>query len=119
MNSVIHIKLANEFDKILNSRELATEVANQIRNSNANQAELDFSEVEFMSRSFADQFFKEKLKLLQVHNILIEVKNANEEITAMLKAVANTQNVTDRKISTINILHLDDFTALKNHLWNF
>ena len=119
MNSIAHINVAKEFDKILTSREVVSEIVNQIMNLHANQVELDFTDVEFISRSFADQFFKEKLKLMQELQILVEVRNANIEVSEMLKAVANTQNVSDRKNNSINFLQLKDLDALKNHLWDF
>ncbi len=119
MNSIVYINISKEFDRILTSREVVDELVNQILNSQANRAELDFSDVEFISRSFADQFIKEKLKLLQENSILIEVNNAKEEITEMLKTVANTQNTIERKPSSINIFKTDDFNTLKNHLWDF
>lgn len=54
------LKLINLLPATLDSREAATWLAEIVREySLSKQIELDFSGIEFMSRSFADQFHKE------------------------------------------------------------
>lgn len=53
---------------------------------------LDFSGVEFMSRSFADQFHKEKLNWVKRNRqSTIVIENADTQIIEILNAVAKTQ----------------------------
>jgi len=44
-----------------------------------------------MSRSFADQFHKERLVFQTKNNCLIELKNADVQVLELLHAVSNTQ----------------------------
>lgn len=54
---------------------------------------LDFSGVEFMSRSFADQFHKEKLNWVEKNNqSTIVIENADAQIIDILKTVAQMQH---------------------------
>lgn len=85
------IKLLDFFPTTLDSREAATRLADMVREySGDKQIELDFSGIEFMSRSFADQFHKE-LYLNEQDAFEIVIKNANGPIIQMLNAVSKTQ----------------------------
>ncbi|WP_257667303.1 STAS-like domain-containing protein [Parapedobacter tibetensis] len=54
------LKLINLLPATLDSREAATRLANMVKEYTGDkQIELDFSGIEFMSHSFADQFYKE------------------------------------------------------------
>jgi len=52
---------------------------------------LDFANVEFMSRSFADQFYLLKKNWEFGNNTNIELQNYNKQIAEILEAVSNTQ----------------------------
>ena len=45
-----------------------------------------------MSRSFPDQFHKERMKLKEEHGLMIDLKDASESIRKMLVTVESTQN---------------------------
>lgn len=90
------LKLVNVLPTTLDSREAATRLADMVREySGDRQVELDFSGIEFMSRSFADQFHKE-LYLHDDDSFEIVIKNADAAIINMLNAVSKTQ--TKRKV---------------------
>jgi len=85
------LKLINLLPVTLDSREAATRLADIVREySGDKQIELDFSGIEFMSRSFADQFHKE-LYLRDEDAFEIVIKNADAAIIRMLDAVSKTQ----------------------------
>jgi hypothetical protein len=54
--------------------------------------ELDFLDVDYISRSFADDFHADKIKLAMEQQKSIILTNANDEIINMLQSVARTQN---------------------------
>ena len=60
MKALLQIQVVEEVSEMLNTREAATELMNAVREANSNHIEFDFSNVEFMSRSFADQFQKKE-----------------------------------------------------------
>jgi len=64
---------------------------------------LDFSDVIFMSRSFADQFHKEKLKWCNTSSVPIYIMNEIDQIHDILKAVSRTQKTSKKELSKISI----------------
>ena len=58
---------------------------------------LDFANVEFMSRSFADQFYLLKKNWEFGNNTKIELQNYNKQIAEILAAVSNTQYSQENK----------------------
>lgn len=77
------------------TRELAQEMANRWVDAGVRHLVIDLSHVQFMGRSFADEFYKQKLKLAE-QNLFVEVVNASDEVFAMLKTVAATQHRPNR-----------------------
>ena len=51
----------------------------------------DFDDVDFMSRSFADEFHKLKMAWCNQHTSVVEIDNASVQILDILQAVARTQ----------------------------
>lgn len=100
----------------LNTREAAREILRLIETNPCEVNEIDFTGVEFMSRSFADEFHKEKIRLQEKYSIKIIIVNAVEEITEMLHRVANTQNVTERKKSDVPVFKFKEPAYLYNYL---
>jgi hypothetical protein len=88
----------------LKTRELAMEWAEAFANGPHRRIILDLSEVEFMSRSFADQLYKEK-KRLALAGTIIECIGKQEQVLYMLQAVADTQNRTDRHEVNLKPVH--------------
>ena len=81
----------------LHTREMASQLMDEVRADLCDTIELDFADIEFISRSFADQFHKEKIELWTQKGVVIPVVNANTHIISTLQSVANTQNVTVRQ----------------------
>lgn len=117
MKAILHISVFEEVGMLLNTREAAQQLSITIKSSQCNSIELDFSNVEFMSRSFADQFYKEQLQLKNELNIIIHIMNANEEIIKMLNVVSNTQNKKDREFKTIPVYKFSNPQLLADYLF--
>ncbi|MDT8412561.1 MAG: hypothetical protein RQ875_08885 [Vicingaceae bacterium] len=117
MKALLQIQVVEEVSRLLNTREAATELMNAVRESKCKHIEFDFSNVEFMSRSFADQFYKEKIIFMKNDNdIIIDITNANEEVVNMLRTVANTQNKVKRDYLTLPVFKFSDSEMLSNYL---
>ena len=80
------------------------------------QVELDFLEVQYISRSFADQFHADKIESAAISKKDIVVVNANESVINMLLIVARTQNKSARTESSLPVLKYTNWTQLENFL---
>jgi|SRR5690606_19461048 len=108
------IKIGDILPLTLDTRESASRLVDIIKKEGECRVELDFANIIFMSRSFADQFHKELYSC--DHNIDISIKNADLGILNMLRAVSNTQNARQaikknyQLVSFNNLSKLEDFT---------
>jgi hypothetical protein len=116
MQPSARIIVTEEFGKLLNTREAASELINLVSDVNSSDTEIDFTGVEFMSRSFADQFHKELEQIRLEKQQRIEILNAAEPVIRMLKAVAVTQNSTDRDYIALPVLKFTDHKLLRDYL---
>jgi len=101
------------------TREAAVDLINSIDFSPCtmcNVFELDFSSVEFMSRSFADQLHKEKLRVHRDTRSEIIITNASREVADMLNSVAKTQSATIRTKEDIPVFRFSDAKVLTEYL---
>ncbi len=74
---------------------------------------LDFSEVEFISRGFADQLHKERLEFQNHCSTQVFIENANVEVQEMMRAVALTQSAIHRERVEIPIFRVKDKEELE------
>lgn len=119
MDAVNNISVVELIGKTLNTREAASELIKTIKLtpcSVCNIFELDFAGVEFMSRSFADQFHKEKSKLVESGECEIALLNTTKEIVDMFTAVAKTQHEIDRRVPQVHIIRFKDSSSLSEYL---
>jgi hypothetical protein len=116
MKALLQIQVVEEVSKLLNTREAATELMTAVRGSNCKHVEFDFINVDFMSRSFADQFHKEKVALQSDFDALIEISNANEEVMNILRIVSNTQNKIKREYKILPTFKFSNTELLSNYL---
>ena len=117
MNLAKRIFVSEKAKNFLISREAVTSLFNELSNTNA-ELELDFSNVEFMSRSYADQFHKTKLEFEQQHNVKIHIVNANEEVINMLQVVSKTQNSNNRIFEKIPVFRFSKPKMLSDYLFS-
>lgn len=100
----------------IHTREAVIQLLDLLKKSPDSKIELDFSEVSYISRSFADQFYADKMKLMSEEKKDIIVTNANEEVINMLHAVAQTQNKSFRGYSTFPVYKYSTLNQLDNFL---
>lgn len=117
MKSVLSISVFEGIGHLLNTREAAVQLTNLIRDNPCEVIELDFTDIEFMSRSFADQYIKEELQLKAKFNVSIDIINANVEIIKILNVVSNTQHKTNREFSPIPIYKFSNPKLLSDYLF--
>lgn len=104
------INIATEIAAVIGSRDLINNLKKVVRKIDANRVYLDFSEVEFVSRSAAHALLlmKEDLKRNFFGKKEIVFINANSDVEKMLRIVAANlalpkKSKTDFKAERINI----------------
>lgn len=113
------IKLVNMLPTTLDSREAAIRLADMVREYREDkQIELDFSGIEFMSRSFADQFHKE-LYLSESDAFEIVIKNAHASIIRMLDAVSKTQTKRKAVRKTHQVISYNDLKQMESFVMSW
>lgn len=116
MNCNIQIKVSSLFPHdTLVTREVASLLFSYIEDVACNYIEADFSDIFYISRSFADQFHKEKIKFWESRQKEIVVVNANDDVFKMFQAVSKTQN-SSRASQHIPIIQLTGRKTLKDFL---
>lgn len=116
MKTVNQMVIFDKLGSLLNTREAAINLMEIIAKAESKTVELDFSNVEFMSRSFADQFYKERNSFQEKTNSIININNANEEIIKILQVVSKTQDKKEREYISIPVYKFSDKNLLKNYL---
>lgn len=100
----------------LHTRQAATELLQAVTQNPCDHIELDFVDVEYVSRSFADQFHAEKIAIAIQQQKSIIVTNANEEIIKMLQAVARTQDKENRAYEKVPVYNYTNWKSLERFL---
>lgn len=108
MEQVLHIDVFAQVGETLNTREAASLLFVCVVENYAKNVVFDFSQVEFMSRSFADQFHKERMKLKEELGLRIDLKDASESIRKMLVTVESTQNKRNRFYTELPVFRFSD-----------
>lgn len=113
------IKIASEFASNLRLRNTARLLFQKIRREAGNGGEiiLNFSDVSFMSRAFADQFVKELITLESEGKVKVALGNIPFPIQQLLKTVQITQS--ERKVlqSNIRTMHFDSVEAMRDFMF--
>ncbi len=79
-------------------------------------AHLDFNNIEFISRSFADQFIKEQKSLENIRSLRIEIVNAENAIIEMLQAVRQTYDTHRKGVIDFAIYTLSEPEKIEKYL---
>lgn len=82
----------------------------------ADEVVLDFYGVEFISRGFADQLHKAKLRFQVEHRSRVILEHANEEVLAMLAAVSRTQEGRSTRQQYIPVVRIGSMKELERML---
>lgn len=116
MNCTTSISIFELFGTSVHTRESSKTLMNLIEKDPYNYIEVDFSQVDYISRSFADQFYFDKTKCAIEFKKNVIVSNANESVVHMLSAVAKTQNKKPNAISSIPVYKYSTQSQLENFL---
>src|ERR1700736_5071624 len=113
-SAIIHIK--SIFGNTLDSRDEAIKLFVLLNSGYVQFQEihLDFTAVDFMSRSFADQFHKEKGKLARDRTISID--NASNQVISILQAVSKTQNNSVKETKDLPVYSFSKVDQFLNYL---
>jgi hypothetical protein len=107
------IIVSNLIGTTLSSREQADSLFNHIRKC-SEKIIVDFSDINFISRSFADQFYKEFLELNKI--MMIVTVNGDQVVSDILNAVSQTQITKHRALLPIKTQSFTDKEKLKKYL---
>lgn len=116
MNCNSTISVFSLFGATLHTRQVAIELLKNVEDRPCDNVELDFQQVDYISRSFADQFHSDKLSLAERLQKKIIVINPNEEVLKMLQAVARTQHKDKRDVKELPVYHYTDWQSLERFL---
>jgi hypothetical protein len=116
MNCTTTISVSELIGTSVHTREASNILMRLIEKDLCDYIELDFSDVEYISRSFADQFYSDKLNCVVELRKNIIVSNANEAVMHMLNAVAKTQNKKTNTFFNIPIYKYSTQSQLENFL---
>jgi anti-anti-sigma regulatory factor len=107
------IRISESISHHLSSREQADSLYLLIKKC-SEEVIIDFDRVGFVSRSFADQFYKQFLKLNK--QLLITVVNCNQEVCDIINAVSRTQSGYKKDRMTFKMRSFVSKAELKNYL---
>jgi hypothetical protein len=77
---------------------------------------LDFSGVEFISRGFADELHKERLRIQAERNVHVVLEEVSEEVQRMMNTVARTQQAGNRSEFRLPVIRITSANQLENLL---
>jgi hypothetical protein len=117
----VKIDVAKSAGKILNTRDEAIKLFNFFLENKFDSVfvTVDFTNVEFMSRSFADQFYQLKANWELGKNNKIQLQSDNQQIAEILDAVSRTQYTQDNKRvirSEVKELYFDKFKQFEEYM---
>lgn len=115
MTLINKIIVSEKEKNFLITREAVDSLFSELKHSNT-ELEFDFSYVEFMSRSYADQFYKMKFAYEKNNKVKIHIINANEEVINILQVVAKTQNLSERNFEKIPVFRFSKPQMLSDYL---
>lgn len=110
MKLTIYIK--DYFPLMISTRKAITNLSTQVRLGAKNEYIFDFTDIVFISRSFADEF----LKFLKSANIKWQLKNINSNIQSMLDVVKKSQEFKKNTYDYVAINQFKSNIELKNFL---
>lgn len=116
MNCTTTISVFDLIGASVHTRESSKILMNLIEKDPCDFIEVDFSQVHYISRSFADQFYFDKMKCAIELKKNVIVSNANESVVHMLNAVAKTQNKKPNTFLNIPIYKYSSQNQLENFL---
>lgn len=111
--SNVIIKISSFFDtKILSTREAARTIAKIIQKKVDQQNFIiDFSEIDFVSRSFADEIVKERRKL-EMQDKHVKFQNVADSVQKMIDLVSHISEVISSSPSSVASTQITSIDSL-------
>lgn len=106
------------FGTSVHTRESSGLLMNKAEKYPFSSVEFDFSKVNYISRSFADQFYFDKINLAERLKKNIIITNANEEVVRMINIVSKTQKKEIKNHFTIPVLKFTSKKKLEDFFLN-
>lgn len=112
------IKLSEFFNSSsLNTRDEADKLFTFLLNDRiSNKLFFDFDNINFISRSFADEFHKSLIYLTKIEHVTCELLNSDSNIIEILQAVSRTQNNDKRNRNNLPVFSFVESSSLYNFL---
>jgi anti-anti-sigma regulatory factor len=119
MNCETLLPVSSVLGNTIHTREAAQLLLNEIKRFPSSEIRLDFSNVDFISRSFADEFHQLKMDYITESNIKIILFNANEDVLSMLQAVSRTENKKNRPYESVQLYNFTEIKYLQRFILSF
>ncbi len=116
MNLIHKISFSNNFGNSLSTREAVDNLFNDVKLMHFDILELDFSKIDFVSRSFADQLIKQLNNLNEHSPFKLVILNASKEIIEVLNAVERTQVKIERTKPQVQNIRLTSREDIAEYL---
>lgn len=113
-----HINVLDKFGDSPNYRNSASDLFQELP-ADSMEVVLDFSGVSFISRGFADQLVKERLRLQEERDLAIHFEHVNTDVAAMLDIVSRTQSHTSRERVSIPVIRVNNLDELDQLLFSY
>ncbi len=110
---IVHIN--SQLGETVNTRGALSTLLSKIQLQEKSTLVVDFSDVEFISRAFADELVK-KREEWQQKGIKVILQNVGENVLNMLNAVARTQQAKKRNTEEVQVIHYSELSALDDFL---
>ena len=121
MKQELEITLKELFNNSLDTREsvstLVKVIKEEIQTFNEKSVVLNFGDIVFMSRSFADELHK--MIMDDSFDITVTFKGMNADFLAMLKTVEKTQNQRLLASKKTSFVKIDDIETLNNYAFSW
>lgn len=118
MKNRLEIPIYKFVKSTANTREAVNAIFSEYNLNHTNEIALDFSEVEFVSRSFADSLIKLIIDLKETNDIKVEINNASDSVLTMLLSVQKTQKKFDRKTTDVNFYKYSNEELLNKYFFS-
>ena len=117
MRNTFTISISEMYGSTANTREAAIAIFKGLPNTANLIIIVDFKNVHFISRSFAESLFESHNELIaSIDDVELRINNASESISKMLNAVEKTQNKPNRHISKFKIYNFSDPKLFEQYL---
>lgn len=99
----------------LKSRSVVGDLALYVVNTGAESVVVDFSQVQFVTRSFVDEFYNTFVKQTP-SGVQVELTGVSEDIQAVFEAVKSTQTKKKPTTNTGTVRSFDTISQLRDFL---